>query len=574
MKAQQEEKDLEDTKGLHIDALFLYLVRVNQFASDRLDLFDPTRSSCLNKYCRYEFSVLTGVVTMPNFQTEIATSKDSSSLVSTLMAGAFFGALASGPLADIAGRRGLMALGTLIFGLGGILQTGASAISHVYAGRAVTGVSIGFLSMVVPLYQSEIAPKNYRGRLISIQQFSITLGICVANWINFGTMTIANSSSWRLPLGLPLIPAFVYLIGTLFLPQSPRYLIFKHKDKEALQVLSQIRGDGTIYHPDVLMEFAEIKQSISFEQSLDSRRYWRLFQRGTENNRKRLLLGMAVQIFQQLTGANALFLYAPQIFQAAGIKGRYTSLFANGISGLVNLVFTVPPILFIDRIGRRPTLIAGSIVCCICVILMTILSALTGLTSAIGDNSSETAPVQMHPLSTLSNIDEGEATIAFIVMMYLFIASYACSWGPIGWIYPAELYSQEVRAQALGITTAANWLFNYGVTELTPLMYANIEWRAFLVYSIFCAVIPCIVYRYFPETMGKSLEEVDLVFSLNFNYYDVNVHHPQTAMAAIHQVEQIHHLHSRHAYAGRVEDLFGENNGSSLRTRSAQNGGP
>jgi hypothetical protein len=142
-------------------------------------------------------------------------------------------------------------------------------------------------------------------------------------------MDIPSSSSWRLPFALPLIPAFVYLLGTLWLPQSPRYLIFRNKDKEALQVLSQIRGDGTIYHPDVLMEFTEIKQSISFEQKLNSRRYWRLFQRGTENNRKRLLLGMAVQIFQQLTGANALFLYAPQIFQAAGIKGRYTSLFGK-----------------------------------------------------------------------------------------------------------------------------------------------------------------------------------------------------------------------------------------------------
>lgn len=159
---------------------------------------------------------------MPSFQLDmnIANDTTSSALISTLMAGAFIGAILSGPLADAIGRKALMAFGTTIFIFGNILQVGADNINTMYGGRGVTGVSLGIISMVVPLYQSELAPKTMRGRLISIQQFAISLGICLSYWLDYLFVNVGGSSGWRLAFGLQLIPAVMCLVGViLFIPQ-------------------------------------------------------------------------------------------------------------------------------------------------------------------------------------------------------------------------------------------------------------------------------------------------------------------------------------------------------------------
>ncbi|KAG2220206.1 hypothetical protein INT45_002798, partial [Circinella minor] len=538
----------------------------------------------------YEFGILTGIMIMPYFQNDLNARNISEYLLSAMMAGAFGGSLCSGYLADRMGRRGSMCLATIIFLLGGVLQVAADHLVKIYAGRVITGISIGLLSMVVPLYQSEIAPKNMRGRLVSIQQLAIAFGISVSYWIGYGFLDVNSPASWRLPLGIPLVIGLIYAIGILLMPRSPRYLIHCHMDLQALEVLAFIRGDGSLSHPEVLMEYVEIKQSMRFEETYGSKHYGRLFQKGWENNRKRLLLGIAVQAFQQLTGANSLLflidplfsLYAPQIFQALGIVGGHgtllgkwsnnKSIYSNAISGIINLVFSIPPVFFIDRFGRRPTLVIGTIVCCICMIVMAIVGAVTGLTDNIraiyapGGMAAD-IPREIDIGVIGSSINSG-GTVAFLVVMYLFIASYALTWAPVGWIFPTELYSQDVRAQALGITTAANWLFNYGVTQITPIMFVTIRWKTFAAYAVVCVVIGYLVYRYFPETMGKSLEEIDLIFSGNFNYYDLNVHHPQTAAAALDILDRAH------AYARNsnplnpqvVEGLFGDLTTPSVRT--------
>ncbi|KAI8989445.1 hypothetical protein BDB01DRAFT_848617 [Pilobolus umbonatus] len=408
----------------------------------------------LTLFSSYNFGVITGLLLMPSFQSDMSTDNDSTSsaLISALMAGAVIGAIFSGPLADTIGRKALMALGITIFIFGNVLQVGADDIDMMYGGRGVTGHNIHG-------DQSELAPKHMRGRLISIQQFAIALGICLSYWLDYLFVNVNGSTGWRLALGLQLIPAVICLMGLiLFIPQSPRHSIDKQRPEEALKTLSKIRGDGTINHNDVLMEYSEMKQNITFEHKLfHDHKYRRLFYPGPENNRRRLLLGMSVQIFQQLTGVNALLVFAPQIFRATGLPGRDAALFANGISGSINLLATIPAMIF----------------------------------------------------------------------------------GSLGWIYPAELYSQGVRAKALGISTASNWLFTFAVLQVTPIMLQNIHWKTYLLFSIMCLIIAVVVHSYFPETNGKSLEEVDLIFSCGFNYYDVDVHHPQTAAAALAQMEKV-----------------------------------
>ncbi|CAO0802900.1 unnamed protein product [Mucor circinelloides] len=495
----------------------------------------------------YNFGVLTGLLLMPSFQQDMRITTDTinSALISTLMAGAFVGAIVSGPLADTIGRKALMALGTIIFIFGNVLQVGSNDLNTMYGGRGVTGISLGILSMVVPLYQSEIAPKDMRGRLMSIQQFAITLGTAISYWIDYAFVNVPGSVGWRLALGLQLIPALICLIGLLlFIPQSPRHSIDKNKHAEALETLAKIRGDGTKTHKNVLMEFTEMKQNITFEHKLyKDHKYKRIFSSGSENNRKRLWIGMAVQIFQQLTGVNALLVFAPQIFQATGLKGRDAALFANGISGSINLLATIPAMIFIDRWGRRPTMIIGAILCSVCICILAILSGVHGFAYSTADSilqqdmPSANTGKSGNPLYLI--FDANGATIGFLIVMYVCVAIYSCTWGTLGWIYPAELYSQGVRAKALGISTASNWLFTYAVLQLTPIMLQKIYWRTYVLFSAMCLVIAIIVHWQFPETSGKSLEEVDLIFSGKFNFYDVHVHHPQTAAAALAQMERV-----------------------------------
>ncbi|KAL0087054.1 general substrate transporter [Phycomyces blakesleeanus] len=474
----------------------------------------------------YNFGVLTGVLAMPQFledmefnlMSQADQQRQGSLLISTMMAAAFVGSLAAGPLADIIGRKGLTLLGTTIFVFGDVLQVGADSIAMVYGGRVMTGTSVGMISVVVPLYQSEIAPKEMRGRLVSTIQLSIGLGMGLAYWIDYAGLKVQGSMSWRLPFGLQLIPAIIFFVGMLATPESPRYLVQKQQDRRAIEVLALIRGDGKRDHPDVLMEFTEIKQSITYERQHTSGDYWYLFKRGNDNNQRRLLLGMAVQIFQQLTGVNAIMLYAPMLFETTGASGGNATLFgltiANGISGIINCVSAIPPLIIMDRWGRRPTLVMGSIICSMCLIVMSIIS------------------------------DGRGYTIAFMVTMYVYIFSYGCSWGPAGWAYPTELYSQGVRAKALGITSAASWIATFAVIQLSPFILDQVQWKFYTIYAVICAVLALVIYKYLPETMGKSLEEVDLIFTCDFNTYDHAVHHPQTAAEALERLEHMHNKQS------------------------------
>ncbi|CAO3643756.1 unnamed protein product [Cunninghamella blakesleeana] len=456
---------------------------------------------------------------MPMFKDTVFSLNDIGFLSGTFMLGAFLGALFGGLMADISGRKPLMLFSTGIFIFGNIMQVGGDRIPVFIGGRIVTD-------------QGELAPKNKRGQLITIYQFAITLGIGIAYWVNYGCVQIVSDTSWRLPFGLQLIPCLILAFCIPFIPESPRYLMSKNSDKDALETLAKVRGSGSLTHPDVFIEYISIKQNILFERRYKNNgSYKKLFAKGPENNRKRLLIGVLAQCFQQLVGINIILMFAPQIMRASGLNNANSTLLANSISGTINIIMTIPAFFLADRLSRRITMMAGSILCCIFLVIMTVLShtARFQYNQNIWDQSS-TSMSQNQSTAPPPRTQEQRETVAFIAMIYLYVA-------PTGWIYPSELYGQGVRAKALSITTAFGWLLNYAILQLAPIMLDGIHGRTFAVLGCFCAAIAIIVYKLFPETQGKSLEEIDLIFGCRMNYFDVNGHHAQTARAAIMTVE-------------------------------------
>ncbi|CAF2394200.1 unnamed protein product [Rotaria sp. Silwood2] len=315
----------------------------------------------------YDLGVISGVIVMSNFlvafggEASLArgslTSAVSGSIVGVMSIGCFIGALMAGQASDKLSRKYSIVVFSAIFIVSSVLQAGSINLTMLLVSRLIAGVSVGALSMIVPVYQSEISTKEIRGRLVSLQQWAITIGIAVSFWTNYGTDMLLSSSSasWRIPLGLQMVPALILAIGIPFFPFSPRWLMANGREKEALAVLNKIRSSS---QQDILIEYNEIKQEIAFERDQSIRSYYQLLRFPL---RRRLILGITIQILQQFTGMNSIMYYAPSIFKQAGLSGQRAALLATGINGCVNVLATIPAILFLDKWGRRPILISGAI---------------------------------------------------------------------------------------------------------------------------------------------------------------------------------------------------------------------
>lgn len=370
----------------------------------------------------------------------------------------------------------------------------------ILGGRFVAGLGVGSLSMSVPLYLSELAPKEIRGRLISLQQLTITIGLMVAFWVNVGTESLTTDAAWRIPLGIQMAPAAVLFVGTIFLPFSPRWLVNKGRNAEALTVLAKLHANGDETNPSVVAEYEEIVAQVEHERTVSVSSYFELF-KGTLL--RRLILGILIQVFQQFTGINSIMYYAPVIFQQAGVPGRSAALIASGVNGVLNVLSTIPAILYLDRLGRRFVLISGALVMGTAMLLCGIVMAATGR-------------VYENPKTHQMEVDMSgnmHASYFCIVMVYFFVAGFAYSWGPCGWVYPAEIYPLSIRAKGTSLTTAANWLMNFIISLFVPVMLTTITWGTYIFFGCCCMVMATCVFLFYPETKGRSLEEMDLVFS-------------------------------------------------------------
>ncbi|CAM0134779.1 hypothetical protein VKS41_000667 [Umbelopsis sp. WA50703] len=454
----------------------------------------------------YDQGVISGVLVMPHFMDRFPLNPtEKGFVVAILELGCWAGAWIAGYFADKIGRKFTIVLGTIIFLLGASLQAGSQNIGFLFGGRFVCGLSIGILSMVVPLYQSEISPPEIRGSLVALQQFAITVGILISFWIDYGTSTIDSDVQWRLPLALQLIIGIILGFGILFFPFSPRWLMAQNRETEALKVLTRLRRLPPD-HPLVQEEWREIKATVEFDRQVERERYPQyanggararfmiglggyrdLFRKGIF---KRLWLGCALQFFQQFTGINAIIYYAPTIFQSIGLSGTSVPLLATGIVGVVNVVCTIPAVLFLDQFGRRKTLLCGAFFMAISHIIIAII-------------------VGLFENDWAAHTTQGWVAVAFV---YFFIANFAYSWGPIGWVYPSEIFPLRIRAKAMSVTTSANWMCNFIIGLITPPMIASIHFGTYIFFASFTVMMFFWVLIFVPETKGRSLEDMDTVF--------------------------------------------------------------
>ncbi|KAL2263551.1 hypothetical protein VTK26DRAFT_6287 [Humicola hyalothermophila] len=452
----------------------------------------------------YDTGAINGILGMQTFRDDFATGyiapdnkpgippNEVSLIVAMLSAGTAVGALLAAPAGDIWGRRLSLIAAIGVFCIGAVFQVCATNVPLLVVGRTIAGVGVGIVSVLVPLYQSEMAPKWIRGTLVCAYQLSITMGLLAAAVVNILTYRLPTAAAYRIPIGLQLTWAVVLGLGLLILPETPRYLIKRGlKDAAALSLSRLRRLDIT--HPALIEELAEIEANHEYELALGPDTYKDILF-GEPHLGRRTLTGCGLQMLQQLTGVNFIMYYGTTFFAGAGIQNEFTITL---IIQVINMVSTLPGLFVVESWGRRRLLIVGSVGMAISQLLI------ASFATANGDNN-KTIQHQI-----------------IIIFVSIFIFFFAASWGPVVWVVTSEIYPLKVRAKSMSVSTASNWILNFGIAYATPYMVSTqggatgpiyLGSRVFFVWGAFCilsiAFVWCMVY----ETSKISLEQIDEMY--------------------------------------------------------------
>jgi MFS transporter, SP family, galactose:H+ symporter len=391
-------------------------------------------------------------------------------IVSAMMLGAALGAAGAGWLSGHLGRKRSLILGAVLFVAGSLLCGFAGSPGALIVARVVLGLAIGIASFTAPLYLAEVAPEHIRGAMVSLYQLMITIGIFVAF---LSDLAFSYSGNWRWMLGVIAVPGVLFLVGVSLLPESPRWLLMRARKDEALDVLRRLRGDPAV----VAREASDIEEQLKRPQL-----GWHLFMQNS-NFRRSVVLGVLLQLVQQLTGINVVMYYAPRIFQAMGYATAAQMWFTAAV-GLTNVLATFIAIAYVDRWGRKPILYAG----------FAVMAVGLGVVGTL-----------MH----LGITTEAEQLLA-VVMLLIFIVGFAMSAGPLVWTLCSEIQPLKGRDFGIGASTLTNWVVNWVVGN-TFLTLLNTFGRAqtFWLYAVLNASFLLFTYALVPETRGVTLEQIE-----------------------------------------------------------------
>lgn len=393
-------------------------------------------------------------------------------VVSSILIGGALGVLFSGSLSDKIGRRKVLAISGLIFGVATIICAIANSLSIIIASRMFGGLGIGAASVLSVAYISEVAPPSIRGRLATLYQFAVAVGIIGAYFVNlavvsFGTQKWEVSTGWRYMLIAGAIPAFLYFVFLLFVPESPRWLQMSGRETEAFQVLERINGTEI-----ARQELNDIKKST--EQH--TRSLSEVLKPGVK---RALVVGIVLAVLQQFVGINAIIYYAPQVFQAAGAHGN-TAFEVTVLIGVAGFLGILCSMWLIDKVGRKPLLLFGATVMAL---------ALIGVGIAFNAHAS---------------------AYLTIGLIFLFLFGFNISVGPIVWVLLSEIFPNLTRGLAMSIATFFMWVANWVVSQSFPVLLNKVGLsECFWIYAVFCIVTFVFVLRSVVETKNKSLEEIE-----------------------------------------------------------------
>lgn len=390
--------------------------------------------------------------------------------VSCIIIGCMGGCAIAGPASSRLGRKKTLIATALIF-LGSSL--GCSLTHHYYAFvtyRIIAGIAVGAASMLAPIYIAELSPPQHRGKLVSLNLFAIFLGQSTAFYSNFFLRDVGGVNNWRWMLAVMAVPSFLLFLFLLFVPESPRWLIEKKQIAAGMKILTRINGEA-----EARREFEEIQGTLQASRG----RMAELF-RGAMF--KILMVGILLAVFQQVTGINVVMYYAPAIFKSAGF-GNDSALLQTALMGMVNLTFAVVSMFFVDKMGRKPLMVIGSIGMSVALTAL----ALTFIT--------------------------GHAKGYFVlVCIMVYLAAFGFSLGPVVFVLISEIFPNRLRSYAVAISTFMLWAANFVVTLTFPYLLKNMQGYSFVIYDVMCVLCLLFVLKYLDETKGKTLEEIEAGF--------------------------------------------------------------
>lgn len=435
------------------------------------------------------FGFDTGVISgaIPFMQSDLQISNNDIEDITTFaLIGAMIGALVSGYLSDKFGRKRIILVAAVIFLLGAIGCGSANGVSGLMAARIFLGVGIGVASFSTPLYLAEISPASIRGTLVSMFQLLITVGLLGAFLSDSAFADDANVSCWRNMFYVGVIPAIILLVGMFFLPESPRWLLSKGQEEKAIKILEKIEDPAVIEEEVNKMksDIAQTNEEMSISDTF--RQKWMFFP---------LMLAVMIMFFQQAVGINTVIYYGPSIFQKAGFEGGEAAVMAQISVGVVNVIFTIASLFLIDKLGRRKLFFLG-----MAGMVATLLLISFGFISLADDSSN--------------------GRYMIVASMLLYIAFFAISMGPLGWLIITEVFPTKVRGVGSSIGSLANWGFNSlivwtfykSINGFTNLFGGNETYGTAGVFCMFATIaLIGIVWGYFflPETKGKKLDEIE-----------------------------------------------------------------
>ncbi|KAE9965460.1 hypothetical protein BLS_007631 [Venturia inaequalis] len=429
----------------------------------------------------YDQGVMSGIITGPHFKDYFnqPSRAEIGTMVAILEVGAFISSISIGKLGDMLGRRKTILYGSLIFIVGGALQTFANGMPMMMLGRIIAGLGVGALSTIVPVYQSEISPAHNRGKLACIEFTGNIAGYAASVWVDYGCTWINSDWSWRIPLGMQVIMGSLLAVGSLLILESPRWLLDHDLDEQGIVVIANLYGKGDIHNQKARDEYREIKMNVLLQRQEGERTYSAMF----KQYHKRVFIAMSAQALAQLNGINVISYYAPLVFEQAGWVGR-DAILMTGINAITYLLSTIPPWYLVDVWGRRLILLSGAVA------MMVSLSAISYFIY-----------LDIHLTPTL-----------VVVFVMIYNAAFGYSWGPIPWLYPPEILPMSIRSKGASLSTATNWAFNWLVGEMTPILQEWIQWRLYLLHAFSCLVSFVVVYFIYPETANVRLEDMNSLF--------------------------------------------------------------